>query len=71
MIFLALFDRFSGLGIADVKFAEFLREFEGNLRGTERNEKGQLFDEIDRDLSTKDRQVITDKLSIFELLSGI
>ena len=67
-IFLTLFGRFSGLGIADVKFAEFLREFEGNLRGTERNEKGLLFDEIDRDLSTKDRQVITDKLNMLEQL---
>ena len=33
-----------------------------------RNKNGLLFDEIDRDLSTKDRQVICDKL---ELLDGM
>lgn len=33
-----------------------------------RNEKGMLFDEIDKELSTKDRQVIADKLELLENL---
>ena len=67
-LFFTLFHRFSGLGMTDVKFAEFLREFGKNLRFTVRNEKGFLFDEIGRGLSTKDKQVITDKLELLEKL---
>lgn len=67
-LFFTLFHRFSGLGMADMKFAEFLREFRKNLRFTVRNEKGFLFDEIGRGLSTKDKQVITDKLELLEKL---
>ncbi len=67
-IFLTLFDRFTKLGIDDGKFAEFLREFKNNLRDNKRNEKGLVFDEIDKELSTKDKQVITDKLDLLEKL---
>lgn len=67
-IFLTLFDRFAKLGIKDEKFAEFLSKFHKKLRYTARNEKGLQFDEIDRELSTKDRQVITDKLNMLESL---
>ncbi len=65
-IFLTLFDRFTGLGMEDDKFAEFLREFKDNFRDIKRNKKGLLFDEIDKELSTKDRQVIMDKLDMLE-----
>ncbi len=65
-IFLTLFDRYTKLGIEDIRFAEFLREFNKNFRPVKRNEKGQLFDEIDKDLSTKDKQVIADKLDMLE-----
>lgn len=67
-IFLTLFDKFVKLGIDDEKFAEFLREFQGKLRSTEKNDKGLLFDEIDKDASTKDKQVIADKLEMLEIL---
>lgn len=67
-IFLTLFDRFTRFQAEDTRFADFLREFQLNLRGIRRNEKGLLFDEIDRELSTKDRQVITDKLAMLEAL---
>lgn len=72
-IFLTLFDRFTKLQstkreMEDIKFAEFLKEFGKNLRLNKRNEKGLLFDEIDKDLSTKDKQVITDKLNMLERL---
>jgi len=67
-IFLTLFDKFAKLGIEDIKFAEFLKEFSENLRSNKRNEKGLLFDEIDKDLSTKDKQVIIDKLRLLEEL---
>lgn len=67
-IFLALFDKFARYQTEDTRFAEFLRAFQRSLRGVERNEKGMLFDEIDRELSTKDRQVIIDKLAMLETL---
>lgn len=70
-VFLTLFDRFTKLGAEDKKFAEFLRVFKTETRFTSRNEKGLLFDEIDKDLSTKDKQVITDKLNMLEnLMAG-
>lgn len=67
-IFLTLFDKFIRLDIDNDKFADFLREFKSNLRNVRRNEKGLLFDEIDKELSTKDKQVITDKLDLLEKL---
>ncbi len=65
-IFFTLFDRFTKLGINDVRFAEFLREFQFNLRETCRNDNNLLFDEIKQNSSTKDKQVITDKLTLLE-----
>ena len=65
-IFLTLFDKFVQLGIDDEKFAEFLREFRGKLRLVKRNDKELLFDEIDKDASTKDKQVIVEKLNLLE-----
>ncbi|MCR2051048.1 DUF262 domain-containing protein [Acetatifactor muris] len=65
-IFLTLFDKFAKSEIDDEKFAEFLREFQRNLRMTKRNDKELLFDEIDKDASTKDKQIISDKLEMLE-----
>lgn len=67
-IFLTLFDRFTGLGIDDRKFIAFLRVFKTKLRNTKRSERGMLFDEIDRDCSTKDKTVIAAKLAMLEKL---
>lgn len=67
-IFLTLFDRFSKLGYEDIKFAEFLRKFEMEFRNTKRNERKLLYDDIDKDTSTKGKQVITDKLNMLEKL---
>ncbi|MDE7358740.1 MAG: hypothetical protein K2N39_04790, partial [Lachnospiraceae bacterium] len=67
-IFLTLFDKFTDYKTDDIRFAEFLREFQLQLRGVRKNEKGLLFDEIDRELSTKDRQVVADKLAMLETL---
>ena len=67
-IFLALFDKFIKLGMNDGEFGEFLREFKNNLRNTKRTRKGLLFDEIDKDSSTKDKQVVADKLELLENL---
>lgn len=67
-VFLTLFDKFTRLGLEDKKFAEFLKEFQEKLRLTKRNDKELLFDEIDKDASTKDKQVITDKLHMLENL---
>lgn len=65
-IFLTLYDRFAKLGVNDIKFAEFLRKFKFSLRETSRNENGLLFDEIKQNSSTKDKQVISDKLNMLE-----
>lgn len=65
-VFLTLFNKFIRFGIDDEKFAEFLREFQMKLRPVKRNDKGLLFDEIDKDASTKDKQVVSDKLDMLE-----
>lgn len=67
-IFLTLFDKFIKLRVEDVRFADFLREFKVNLRGSKRNKAGLLFDEIKKNNSTKDKPVITDKLEMLESL---
>ena len=67
-LFLTLFDRFTKLGAADIKCACFLREFKKNMRNTRRNSKGMLFDEIEKDKSTKDKVVVVSKL---EMLQGL
>ena len=51
-----------------MQFAEFLREFKSNLRESSKNQKGLLFDEIDKDVSTKDKRVVSDKLDMLERL---
>lgn len=67
-IFLTLFDKFTTLGLEDRKFAQFLAEFKDNLRNKKRNAEGMLFDEIDKDKSTKDKVVIAAKLDLLETL---
>ena len=67
-IFLTLFDKFTKMGDEDKKFSEFLREFKERSRKNKRNKNGLLFDEIDKDASTKDKQVIVDKLEFLEIL---
>lgn len=67
-IFLTLFDKFTKLGIDDNKFLDFLREFKCNFRKTKKNSNGLLFDEIKKNNSTKNKQVIFDKLSLLENL---
>lgn len=65
-LFLTLFDRFTRLGVSDVKFAAFLGEFKTRLR--KKKMAGQCFDEIDKDKGTKDKAVILSKLSLLEAL---
>lgn len=65
-LWFTLFNRFSALGVADVRFAEFLRAFKNELRSCEVN--GQLFDEVDKHKGTKDKAVIVEKLNILETL---
>lgn len=65
-IFLTLFDKFTKLGMRDIEFARFLKEFKDNLRYTEIN--GILYDDIDKDKGTKDKAVIIAKLSTLKTL---
>lgn len=65
-IWLTLFDRFTKLGVEDVKFAEFLKAFKGGLRNKEVD--GKLFDTVDQTGSTKDKAIINAKLHILEEL---
>lgn len=67
-VFLTLFDRFTKLGVDDIRYADFLREFCKSLRAEKRNNNGLLFDEIDKKVSTKDKHVISDKLDMLEML---
>lgn len=69
-IFLTLFDKFTKLGFDDNKFVKFLRKFNNELRGTVKNKNGLLFDDIDKGYdkkkSTKDKQVVADRLEMLE-----
>lgn len=67
-ILLTLFNEFTKMGIDDIKFAEFLKEFKDNLRFSRRNSEGMLYDEIDKDRSTKDKVVIISKLDMLKSL---
>ena len=65
-IWLTLFDRFSELGVEDIKFAEFLKSFKNGFR--DREVDGKLFDTVDQTGSTKDKAIIIAKLHILETL---
>lgn len=65
-IWLTLFNRFSGLGVEDIKFAEFLKAFKDGLRN--KAVDGKLFDTVDETGSTKDKAIILAKLHILETL---
>ena len=65
-IWLTLFNKFTELGIDDIKFAEFLKAFKNGLRNNEVD--GQLFDTVDQTGSTKDKAIINAKLHILEIL---
>lgn len=65
-IWFTLFDRFTALGLADKKFAEFLAAFKTGLY--KRKINGEVFYEIDRNGSTKDKAVIMKKLELLEAL---
>lgn len=65
-LLLTLFDKFTKLGVEDIKFYEFIKEFKNHLRTSKRNSAGLLYDEIDRDKGTKDKVVITAKLDLLE-----
>lgn len=65
-IWLTFFDKFSKLGIEDIKFVEFLKAFKDGLRN--KSVDGKLFDEVDKTGSTKDKAVIIAKLHILETL---
>lgn len=65
-IWFTLFHKFTNLGLADCKFAEFLKAFRDGLSSVEIN--GMAFDTVDKDRSTKERSVIVDKLDILETM---
>lgn len=65
-IWISLFKKFTESGLEDSKFAEFLRAFKEGLNTKEVN--GKTFEVIDKDRSTKDKSVISDKLNILETL---
>lgn len=65
-VWFTLFNRFTELGLDDIKFAEFLKAFIDCLRN--RAVDGKSFDTADETGSTKDKSVIIDKLHILETL---
>lgn len=65
-IWLTAFNNFLKLGIEDIRFAEFLKAFNGGLRN--KKVDGKLFDTVDETGSTKDKSIILAKLHILETL---
>ncbi len=65
-LWLTLFDKFTGLGLPDRAFLEFLRAFQGGLK--DREVKGVTFDFAEKGKGTKDKAVVTAKLQILETL---
>lgn len=65
-IWLTFFDKFTNIGVEDIKFAEFLKSFKDGLRNKEVD--GKLFDTVDQTGSTKDKAIIIAKLHILETL---
>lgn len=65
-LWFALFHKFTELGLADCRFADFLCAFQNGLNEKEIN--GRTFDEIEHERSTKDKTVIMEKLDILETL---
>ena len=61
-----LFHKFTGLGLDDEKFADFLHAFKNGLHNKEVN--GKFFGEIGKERSTKDKTVIVEKLDLLETL---
>lgn len=59
VVFLTLFDRFTRLGLADIWFARFLREFKRDMRYTRRNRRGLLYDEIDKKASNEKDSILS------------
>ena len=65
-IWLTMFKTFTEIGIDDVKFAEFLREFKDVLKT--KDVAGTTFVELDENRGTKDKAVIAAKLQILTVL---
>lgn len=66
-VFFTLFHKFTQLDLNnDGKFADFMYAFKNGLCDKEVN--GQLFYEVDKERSTKDKAVIMEKLDILETL---
>ena len=65
-IWLTFFNRFTELGLDDLKFKDFIEAFVNDLRYKEVD--GNRFDEVDAKGSTKDKKVIVEKLHILETL---
>lgn len=65
-IWLTFYNKFVDMGFEDVKFTEFLQAFKNGLRN--KKVDGKLFDEIDKEGSTKDKSVIIAKLHILKTL---
>ncbi|MDE6025012.1 MAG: DUF262 domain-containing protein [Lachnospiraceae bacterium] len=65
-IWLTLFNRFVELGMDDTEFLKFLHAFKAGLK--DKVVDGQVFDEVDKIKSTKDKAVVISKLHILESL---
>ncbi len=65
-LWFALFHKFTELGLADCRFADFLCVFQNGL--DEKAINGKTFDEIEQERSTKDKTVIMEKLDFLETL---
>lgn len=68
-IWFAAFHRFTKLGVADEKFANFLKEFQNTLHSKPFDEyENDSFDTYDNNRSTKDKKVVLAKLDMLDKL---
>lgn len=68
-IWLAAFHKFTSYGIEDIKFADFLNEFQGTLHSKTFEEyENESFDTYDSNRSTKDKKVVLAKLDMITQL---
>ena len=65
-IWLTFYDRFTNLGFEDDEFVNFLNAFKAGLRNEAID--GEIFDEVDKAGSNKDKAIILKKLHILEEL---
>lgn len=67
-VWLAVFDKFTKLGLEDVRFLKFLDQFKLNLHNVVVDKYKTSWDELDGKAGTKDKSIITTKIELLVYL---